>query len=75
MRAEASQGSHFFQNITSLGIPYLMVREQDDGDAIDWDWLLSQERESASGGVCHVHLADPFTLKVDGENNEAVGVV
>ncbi len=52
-----------------------MVREQDDGDAIDWDWLLSQERESASGGVCHVHLADPFTLKVDGENNEAVGVV
>ncbi|RWX50038.1 hypothetical protein VU01_14023, partial [Candidatus Electrothrix marina] len=75
VRAEASQGSHFFQNITSLGIPYLMVREQDDGDAIDWDWLLSQERESASGGVCHVHLADPFTLKVDGENNEAVGVV
>ncbi|MCI5126199.1 MAG: hypothetical protein D3925_17420 [Candidatus Electrothrix sp. AR5] len=74
VRAEASQGSHFFQNITSLGIPYLMVREQDDGDAIDWDWLLAQELESESAGVCHVRLAKPFTLKVDGENNEAVGV-
>ena len=74
VRAEASQGSHFFQNITSLGIPYLMVREQDDGDAIDWDWLLAQERESESGGVCHVCLAEPFTLQVDGENNEAVGI-
>jgi CheY-like chemotaxis protein len=75
VRADASQGSHFFQNITSLGIPYLMVREQDDGDVIDWAWLLDQERESESGGICHVRLADPFTLKVDGERNEAVGFV
>ncbi|WLE97964.1 MAG: PEP/pyruvate-binding domain-containing protein [Candidatus Electrothrix communis] len=71
VRAEASQGSHFFQNITSLGIPYLMVRGQGSGDSIDWEWLLSLERESEREGVCHVRLASPFTLKVDGENKEA----
>ncbi|MCI5208740.1 MAG: phosphoenolpyruvate synthase/pyruvate phosphate dikinase, partial [Candidatus Electrothrix sp. ATG2] len=75
VRAEASQGSHFFQNITSLGIPYLMVREQGGEDKIDWDWLYGQETESEQGGVCHVRLANPFTLKVNGEHNEAIGFV
>jgi hypothetical protein len=72
VRAEASQGSHFFQNITSLGIPYLMIRDQGPGDQIDWKWLLAQEREKEQQGICHVHLADPFLLKVDGERKEAV---
>ncbi|MCI5168558.1 MAG: phosphoenolpyruvate synthase/pyruvate phosphate dikinase, partial [Candidatus Electrothrix sp. GM3_4] len=75
VRAEASQGSHFFQNITSLGIPYLMLREQDSGDTVDWEWLLGQKIESEQGGVCHVRLAKPFTLKVDGGSNEAVGFI
>ncbi|XCN72207.1 MAG: PEP/pyruvate-binding domain-containing protein [Candidatus Electrothrix aestuarii] len=75
VRAEASQGSHFFQNITSLGIPYLMVREEDKHDRIDWDWLLAQHKKSEQGGVCHVRLEQPFTVKVDGKSNEAVGFV
>jgi hypothetical protein len=70
--AEASQGSHFFQNITSLGIPYLMVSNQVSDSHIDWDWLLAQKRVSEQQGVCHVQLPTPFTLKVDGESNEAV---
>ncbi len=72
VRAEASQGSHFFQNITSLGIPYLMIREQEDW--IDWKWLLAQERISEQQGVCHVRLARPLILKVDGQNNQAIGI-
>lgn len=75
VRAEASQGSHFFQNITSLGIPYLMVRGQSSDDRIDWAWLLARTREHEQGAVCHVRLATPFTLKVDGKSNEAVGLV
>ncbi|WP_446011670.1 PEP/pyruvate-binding domain-containing protein [Candidatus Electrothrix sp.] len=72
VRAEASQGSHFFQNITSLGIPYLMIRDQGNNDRVDWNWLLAQERVSEQQGVCHVRLAKPFTLKVDGDSNQAV---
>ncbi|MCI5157888.1 MAG: hypothetical protein D3906_05500 [Candidatus Electrothrix sp. AUS1_2] len=75
IRAEASQGSHFFQNITSLGIPYLMIRDEDKNDRIGWDWLLAQERESEQDGVCHVRLNRPVTVKVDGKRHEAAGFV
>jgi hypothetical protein len=41
LRADPSQGSHFFHNITTLGITYATVSE-DDSDFINWDWLKAQ---------------------------------
>ena len=42
IKADFSQGSHFFQNITSLGIPYITV--QDKGkDFIDYDFLAGRK--------------------------------
>ncbi len=35
IHADPSQGSHFFQNITSLGIPYITVVEDSD-DTLNW---------------------------------------
>ena len=35
LKAEPSQGSHFFHNITALGVNYLMVF-QEGTEAIDW---------------------------------------
>jgi hypothetical protein len=78
IRAEPSQGTHFFQNITSLGIPYLTLNE-DGGDEtgrradfLDWQWLLSQPRREEKKYVCYVHLEKPFTLKCDGIRSESV---
>ncbi len=73
VRAEASQGSHFFQNITSLGIPYLMVGQEEDS-SVDWKWLLDREAETGRY-VSHVRLDAPYILKVDGERKEAVIVM
>ncbi len=39
-KADPSQGSHFFHNITSLGISYLNITNN-DSDFIDWKWLQS----------------------------------
>ena len=74
MRAEASQGTHFFQNITSLGIPYLMVGggQEDEPEPLDWSWLLAQEEEQRGEYVAHVQLDRPFVLKVEGPSSEAV---
>jgi CheY-like chemotaxis protein len=74
IRAEASQGSHFFQNITSLGIPYLMVGQGGKGDdqSLDWDRLLEHPAEQGGKFATHVHLDGPFVLKVDGTTSEAV---
>ena len=38
LQAEPSQGTHFFQNITSMGIHYITVTEGQD--RFDWQWLL-----------------------------------
>jgi CheY-like chemotaxis protein len=83
IRADPSQGSHFFQNITSLGIPYLTVddRETDrrktggqekQGDHLDWQWLLALAPEQDGKFVRHIHLPDPFVMICNGKKSESV---
>lgn len=79
--AEPSQGTHFFQNITSLDIPYLMVEDTGRGNAgsgnklknIDWEWLNGLEPLEELKYVSHIRLKEPFLLKVNGHEAEAVG--
>lgn len=81
--ADPSQGTHFFQNLTSLGIPYLMIEKQAAGDqaeiggqeTVDWQWLAAREAMQEMQYVRHVRLATPFILKVDGHNGKAVVLV
>ncbi len=83
LRADPSQGSHFFQNITSLGIPYLTVNEdrmsgfergkQDrKNDFLDWEWLLHQPLAKKGEYVCHLRLPHPFMMKCNGKTSESV---
>jgi hypothetical protein len=71
LQAEPSQGSHFFHNITTLGINYLTVSER-KGDGIHWQWLNDLPKEMETEHMAHVHLRQPFTLKVDGRHSLAV---
>ncbi len=78
--AEPSQGSHFFQNITSLGIPYLMLQDTSDntateegrGGRINWKWLRGLAVTQQTNHVCHARLAQPIILKVNGHTSESV---
>jgi len=73
LRAEPSQGSHFFHNITSLGINYVTVSENtDNGGSIDWKWLTSLPVTRETRYVSHIQLNDPITLKVDGRKSYCV---
>jgi hypothetical protein len=83
IRADPSQGSHFFQNITSLGIPYLTMddRQADhgktggqekQGDHLDWQWLLALVPEQDGKFVRHVRLPGPFVMICDGKKSESV---
>ena len=70
---EPSQGTHFFQNLTSFGVGYLTIdgdhsREHFDRAALDalpaaWETPL----------VRHVHSSTPFVIKMDGLHG--IGVV
>jgi hypothetical protein len=71
LRADPSQGSHFFQNITSLGIPYLTIDEkhgdkEQHQDRIDWDWLLGFPPVHDGTWVNHLRLDYPLTIKCEG---------
>ena len=71
LKAEPSQGSHFFHNVTSLGINYLTVTGSGE-EFIKWDWLAAQPVVKETEYVAHVRLAKPFLLKVDGRRSHGV---
>jgi hypothetical protein len=71
LNADPSQGSHFFHNITSLGISYLNVTQHGD-DFIDWNWLNSLPAFEETAHLRHVLLKHPVTLKIDGKSSRAV---
>jgi hypothetical protein len=66
MNVDASQGSHFFQNMTSLGVSYFTVPHTGAGSSIDWEWLEAQPAEEETDLVRHVRLERPLTVAVDG---------
>ncbi len=78
LNADPSQGSHFFHNITSLGIHYIMVNELQEQQAngmnefIDWQWLNSLPAVSETSFIRHVKLEKPMTLKIDGRDSRCV---
>jgi CheY-like chemotaxis protein len=71
LKAEPSQGSHFFHNISTLGINYVMVSDNAE-DFLDWRWLTSLPVVKETTFIAHVELARPFVLKVDGRNSRCV---
>lgn len=71
IHAEPSQGSHFFHNITSLGIPYLNVGHH-ESDRLDWDWLTQLQIISETSHVVHATFPKSITMKIDGRNSIGV---
>jgi CheY-like chemotaxis protein len=71
LKAEPSQGSHFFHNISTLGITYATIPPNKE-DFLNWSWLTSLPIASETKYVAHVKLARPFVLKVDGRTSRCV---
>ena len=67
LNADPSQGTHFFHNITSLGITYMTVENKRPG-FIDWQWLQSMPTFNETKFIRHVRLKIPVTMKVDGRS-------
>ncbi len=71
MNPDLSQGSHFFHNITNLGILYFSVQES-RGDRIDWEWLSRQPIRDELRYVRHVVSGTDLKAVVDGRQGEGV---
>jgi hypothetical protein len=71
LRADPSQGSHFFQNITSLGIPYITVSEGSE-DFIRWPVLDGLPAAKETEFLRIVRPETPLVLKIDGRRSASV---
>jgi hypothetical protein len=74
---EPSLGSHFFHNLTSLGMGYFHVagtgESNSDKEFILWDWLKKQEIHKRTKHLIHIRFADPFEVKINARG--ATGVI
>ncbi|MDQ1330296.1 MAG: hypothetical protein QG578_559, partial [Thermodesulfobacteriota bacterium] len=71
LKADPSQGSHFFHNITSLGISYITVSGEGK-NYLDLKWLREMPAVTETQVLKHIRLDRPLTLKIDGRKSCAV---
>lgn len=69
---DASLGSHFFHNVTSMNVGYLSVNHKSPGDFITWDLLKKQEIVEKNRFFTHVRFKKPLRVKMDGKKSIAV---
>jgi hypothetical protein len=71
-KVEPSQGTHFFQNITSCNVGYFTVNPEAGDGFIDWEWLAAAPKAAGTEFVDHVRLEVPVTIKMSGATGEGV---
>ena len=70
---EHSQGSHFFQNITTANVGYFFIKYGSKEDFIDWDWLNTQKKIVAETEyIRHIRTESPFLVMIDGQRREGI---
>ena len=72
LRVTPSQGTHFFQNLTSFNVGYFTVNPEFGDGAVDWDWLEALPALSSAAHVRHIRLEEPILVLMNGKKNEGV---
>ena len=72
LQAEPSEGTHFFQNVTSLGCLYLTNNPLTGDGRIDWDGIRGMECVSETKHFVHVRSRENLIIKADGLGGRAV---
>ncbi|NLT34454.1 MAG: histidine kinase [Gaiellales bacterium] len=72
VRVTPSQGSHFFQNLTSFHVGYFTVNADVGQGRLDWDWLAKQPALSEGEYVRHLRFAQPLVVLMNGLRQEGV---
>lgn len=71
-RIDPSQGTHFFQNLTSFGVGYLTLNPYLGDGIFDSAALDAMPAVYESENVRVVHFDKPLYIFVDGKNNRAI---
>jgi Pyruvate phosphate dikinase, AMP/ATP-binding domain len=67
---DPSQGSHFFHDLISSQVGYIITKE--DKGNINMDWLENLPTIEEMQDVKHVRLPEPLEVQIDGKHGKAV---
>ena len=71
-RVTPSQGTHFFQNLTSLNVGYFTVNQNVGEGFVDWDWLAEQSAEEEIGCTRHIRFQAPVAVSMNGKIQKGI---
>jgi len=69
---DASLGSHFFHNVTSMRVGYFSVQHNSPYDLVQWAALDTLPQTGSYTSLRHVRFASPLSIYVDGQKQKAV---
>ena len=72
-RVDPSQGTHFFQNLTSFGVGYFTVNAYRHDGVYNQEFLNALPVVHETKFLRHIHFDKPLVVKMDGRKN--LGVV
>jgi CheY-like chemotaxis protein len=72
-RIDPSQGTHFFQNLTSFRVGYFTINPYTNDGFYDIPFLDEQEVVAEDEWIRHVRFKTPIVIKIDGQKK--LGVV
>jgi hypothetical protein len=69
-KVEPSQGTHFFQNLTSFGVGYFSINPFVSNEGLfDEDYLNEQPAVFETEYIRHVRFVSPIVIKINGKKN------
>lgn len=71
-RVDPSQGTHFFQNLTSFGVGYFTINAFMGDGLYNQDYLNQLPAINETEYLRHVRMPQPFIAKMDGKKKQGV---
>jgi hypothetical protein len=69
---DASLGSHFFHNVTSMNVGYFSVNTSANNGRIEWELLNKQQVVEQGRFFRHIRFEKPLLVRMDGKKGIAV---
>jgi hypothetical protein len=69
---DASLGSHFFHNVTSMNVGYFSINHGSNDGTIIWDKLIVQKVIEEGKFFHHIRFEKPLLIRMDGKKGMAV---
>ena len=71
-RIDPSQGTHFFQNLTSFGVGYFTINPYINDGFYNLEYLTKQKAVFEGKYLRHIKFSSPVKIVIDGRKNKGI---